>query len=87
MLISYGSLGLGAADNSAVENESSTHKCALLCMRDNLAAFAHQQPNAPLRLEACYQLSGMHPDRWCRRDQSSSVLPAFSLRLPITLKN
>lgn len=78
MLISYSSLGLGAADNSAVVNDSSTQKCAFLSMRDNLAAFDHQQPNAPRRLEACYQLYGGVPCSLCRRDQSSSVLPAFS---------
>lgn len=60
MLISYGSLGLGAANNSAVVNESSTHKCAFLSVRDNFAAFAHQQPNARY-------LGGLCP--LCRSDQ------------------
>lgn len=58
MLISYGSLGLGAVDNGAVVNGSGTHKCAFLSVRDNLAAFDPPQPNAPLGLEASYQFSG-----------------------------
>lgn len=58
MLISWGSLGLAAADNGVVVNEASAHKCTFLSTWDNSAAFVKQESSAPPGLEACYQNQG-----------------------------